>query len=152
MRTKIILLSADGLTNKAIGVRVGLSDSMVGQWRRRYLLQGMTGLYDEPRPGGPRSIDEEQIAALIRKTLRGKPKNGTHWTCRSLAEETSLSKSTVHRLWKAFSLQPHRQKHFQLSTDPFFVEKVRDIAGLYLNLPDKTLVEGCGNISAPISS
>jgi putative transposase len=115
---------------------------MVGEWRKRYLRQGIAGLYDEPKPGGPRSIDDDAIACLIRKTLRSKPKNATHWTCRSLAEKTGVSKSTVQRVWKAFGLQPHRQKHFQLSTDPFFVEKVRDIVGLYLNPPDKALVLG----------
>jgi putative transposase len=104
------------------------------------LQQGIQGLYDEPRPGGPRSIQDEQVAALIRKTLKTKPRDGTHWTCRSLAKETNLSKSTVHRVWRAFGLQPHRQKHFKLSTDPFFVEKVRDIIGLYLNPPDKAMV------------
>jgi len=139
-RAKIVLLSADGLTNKAIGERIGLSNWMVGEWRKRYLRQGMAGLYDEPRPGGPRSIEDEEIAALIRTTLEETPKNATHWTCRGLAEETGLSKSTVQRVWKAFGLQPHRQKHFTLSTDPYFVDKVRDIVGLYLNPPDKALV------------
>jgi len=100
----------------------------------------MPGLYDELRPGGPRSIRDEEIAALIRRTVQTKPKNGTHWTCRSIAAETRLSKSTVHRVWKAFGLQPHRQKHFKISTDPFFVEKVRDIVGLYLHPPDNAVV------------
>lgn len=139
-RAKIVLLSADGLTNKAIGERIGMSNWMVGEWRKRYLRQGMTGLYDEPRPGGPRSIEDEEVAALIRTTLEETPKNATHWTCRGLAEKTGLSKSTVQRVWKAFGLQPHRQKHFTLSTDPYFVDKVRDIVGLYLNPPDKALV------------
>lgn len=139
-RAKIILLSAEGLTNKAIGERVNMSNWMVGEWRKRYLLQGMMGLYDEPRPGGPRSIDDDEIAALIRKTLEKKPKDGTHWTCRRLAKETGISKSHVQRIWKAFGLQPHRQKSFQLSTDPMFVEKTRDIVGLYLNPPDNAMV------------
>lgn len=139
-RAKIILLSADGMTNKAIGERIGMSNWRVGEWRKRYLRQGMAGLYDEARPGGPRSIEDEEIAALIRKTLNETPKNATHWTCRSLAEESGLSKSTVQRVWKAFGIQPHRQKHFTLSTDPYFVDKVRDIVGLYMNPPDKALV------------
>ena len=139
-RAKIILLSADGMTNKAIGERIGMSNWVVGDWRKRYLRQGMAGLYDEARPGGPRSIEDEEIAALIRKTLDETPKNATHWTCRSLAAESGLSKSTVQRVWKAFGIQPHRQKHFTLSTDPYFVDKVRDIVGLYLNPPDKALV------------
>jgi len=139
-RAKIILLAADGFTNTAIADKLGLSRPTVGLWRRRFLDQGLVGLYDELRPGGPRSISDRKIAALIHKTLETKPRDGTHWTCRSIAAETDLSKSTVQRVWKAFGIQPHRQKHFKLSTDPFFVEKVRDIVGLYLNPPDKAMV------------
>ena len=138
-RAKIILMAAEGLTNKIIAEKLDLSPVVIGMWRKRFLKQGLMGLYDEARPGGPRSISDEQIAQLIRKTLQKKPKN-THWTCRSIAQETQLSKSTVQRVWKAFAIQPHRQKQFKLSTDPFFVEKVRDIVGLYLNPPDKALV------------
>jgi len=133
-------LAADGMTNTDVAQQLGLSKPTVGKWRQRFIEQGLMGLYDELRPGAPRSIDDERIAELIRTTLKSKPKDGTHWTCRSIAEETKLSKSTVQRLWKAFSLQPHRQKHFKLSTDPFFVEKVRDIVGLYLNPPNKAMV------------
>lgn len=139
-RAKIVLLSADGMTNKAIGERVALTGSMVGVWRKRFINQGLMGLYDEPRPGGPRKISDDRIAELIRKTLETKPKGGTHWSCRSIAQETDISKSTTQRVWKAFGIQPHRQKHFKLSTDPFFVDKVRDIVGLYLNPPDKAMV------------
>ena len=139
-RARIVLLAAEGMYNTEIGKHVGLSGSMVGYWRKRFLAQGIEGLGDEPRPGGPRSICDEKIASLVRKTLRTKPKAGSHWTCRTMAEAVGLSKSTVQRVWKAFSLQPHRQKHFQLSTDPHFVEKVRDIVGLYLNPPDKAMV------------
>ncbi len=139
-RARIVLLAVDGHNNTAIAERLGLSMPTVGTWRKRYGAQRLPGLYDEPRPGGPRSIRDEQIAALIRKTLKTKPKDGTHWSCRSIAAEAKFSKSTVQRVWKAFGLQPHRQKHFKLSTDPFFVEKVRDIVGLYLNPPDNALV------------
>ena len=139
-RAKIILMAAEGTTNKAISQEIGLSAASVGMWRKRFVAQGLMGLYDEARPGGPRSISDEQIAQLIQKTLRTKPHDGTHWTCRSIAKETELSKSTVQRAWRAFGMQPHRQKHFKLSTDPFFVEKVRDIVGLYLNPPDKAMV------------
>jgi len=139
-RARIILMAADGLSNKAIAQKVGLSGAMVGIWRKRFLAQGLVGLYDEPRPGGPRSIQDDRVAELIGTTLRAKPQGATHWSCRSLAEHTGLSKSTVHRIWNAFGIQPHRQKHFKLSTDPYFVEKVRDIVGLYLNPPDKALV------------
>lgn len=139
-RARIILMAAEGLNNKTIAQKIGLSACIVGLWRRRFIQQGLVGLYDEARPGGPPSISDEKIIRLIRKTLNTKPKNGTHWTCRSIAEETKLSKSTVHRIWRGFGIQPHRQKHFKLSTDPFFVEKVCDIVGLYLNPPDKAMV------------
>jgi putative transposase len=139
-RAQIILLSASGLADTAIAEKVGLSNWTVGCWRKRYIAQGVEGLYDEYRPGKPRTIEDEDVALLLQKTLSSKPSNGTHWTCRSLSEETGISKSTVQRIWSAFGLQPHRHKHFQLSSDPFFVEKVRDIVGLYLNPPDKALV------------
>ena len=138
-RAKIVLMSEQGLSNQQIGEQIGLSGASVGKWRRRFCEQGLMGLYDELRPGAPRSIGDEKIASLIHKTLKKKPKGAT-WTCRSIASEANLSKSTVQRVWKAFGLQPHRQKHFKLSNDPFFVEKVRDIVGLYLNPPDNAMV------------
>lgn len=139
-RAQIILMSANGLTNTQIAQKVGLSIRMVGHWRQRFIDQGFMGLYDQPKAGAPRSISDEQVAQLIQTTLNKKPKGATHWTCRGIAKETNLSKSTVQRIWAAFNLQPHRQKHFTLSTDPYFVEKVRDIVGLYLNPPDKAMV------------
>jgi putative transposase len=139
-RAKTILLAAEGLSNTAIAQQLGLSQHTVGKWRWRFLRQGLLGLYEEPRPGGPRSISDAKVAALLHQTMQTKPRVGTHWTVRALSAETKLSKSTVHRIWRAFGLQPHRQKHFKLSTDPFFVEKVRDIVGLYLNPPDQALV------------
>jgi len=140
MRAKIILLSASGMNNQAIAARLDLNPVTVGHWRRRFLRQGLPGLHDELRPGRPRSISDERVAALIRKTLRAQPSRGTHWSCRSLAAHSRLSKNTVHRIWRAFGLQPHRHRHFQLSNDPFFVEKVRDIVGLYLSPPDQAVV------------
>lgn len=139
-RARIVLLCADGLTRDAIASEVGVTPQTVGKWRGRYRLQGLAGLYDERRPGKPRTISDEAVADLIRRTLETKPDGGTHWSCRSIAEETGLSKSTVQRVWSAFGIQPHRQKHFKLSTDPFFVEKVHDIVGLYLNPPDHAMV------------
>ncbi|MFH1312138.1 MAG: IS630 family transposase [Candidatus Eisenbacteria bacterium] len=139
-RAQVVLLAAEGKPNGQIGEMTGLSRATVIKWRRRYAKQGLVGLYDEPRPGGPRSIEDDRIVALIRKTIRTKPKDRTNWSCRAIADETGLSKSTVQRVWRAFGLQPHRQKHFNLSTDAFFVEKVRDIVGLYLNPPDKAMV------------
>jgi putative transposase len=139
-RARIVLMSADGMFNTSIAANLGLTGSTVGKWRSRYLAEGIQGLYGELRPGCPRSISDEKVAALVRKTLKTRPKDATHWSVRTMAESCGLSKSTVHRIWKAFGLQPHRQRHFKLSTDPFFVEKVRDIAGLYLNPPDNALV------------
>ena len=139
-RVRVVLLAAEGKTNIEIAAAVGLSRATVGMWRRRFATRGIAGLYDEQRAGGPRSIDDERIAALIRKTLESKPEGRTHWSCRAIAAETGLSKSTVQRVWRAFGIQPHRQKHFKLSTDPLFVEKVHDIVGLYLNPPDNAMV------------
>jgi putative transposase len=139
-RAKIILMASQGIPNSTIAEEVGFSRQMVCKWRRRFLDQRLSGLYDELRSGRPRTISDEKIAVLVNTTLNTKPKGGTHWTVRSAAGETKLSPPAVHRIWKAFGLQPHRQEHFKLSTDPFFVEKVRDIVGLYLNPPDKALV------------
>ena len=139
-RARLVLMAAEGASNRSISERLGLSRQSVGKWRQRYLQQGLAGLHDELRPGRPRSISDEQVAHLVRKTLMTKPRDGTHWSVRSMADETHLSGATVHRIWRAFGLQPHRQRHFKLSTDPFFVEKVRDIVGLHLNPPDKAVV------------
>ena len=139
-RAKIVLLSHEGLNNTAIAKQLSITRATVGTWRERYRQQGLIGLYDELRPGKPRTIADEEIAELLRRTSETKPVGGTHWSCRSLATETGISKSTVQRVWSAFGLQPHRQKHFKLSTDPFFVDKVHDIVGLYLNPPDNAMV------------
>ena len=112
----------------------------MGVWRQRYLDRGLEGLHDELRPGRPRSIADEQIAELINTTLRTEPEAGTHWSCRTLAKQAGVSKTTVHRVWGAFGLRPHRYDYFKLSTDPFFVEKVRDVVGLYLDPPAHALV------------
>ena len=108
-RAQMVLLAADGKPNGQIGEMTGLSRATVIKWRRRYAKQGLVGLYDEPRPGGPRSIEDDRIVALIRKTIRTKPKDRTHWSCRAIASQIGLSKSTVQRVWRAFGLQPHRQ-------------------------------------------
>jgi putative transposase len=139
-RAKIILLSASGKTNREVARQLETSKVTVSLWRCRFLKHGVSGLYEELRPGRPRPISDERVAQLVRRTLKTKPKDGTHWSIRQLATETGLSKSTVHRIWQAFGLQPHRQKSFKLSNDPFFVEKVRDIVGLYLNPPENAVV------------
>jgi putative transposase len=139
-RAKLILLSAEGMPNSHIGEKLDVSAQIVSKWRQRFLKEGITGLYSEIRPGRPRSISDERVARVVRKALQTTPKGGTHWTLRSMAEETKVSHQTVHRIWKAFGIQPHRTRHFKLSTDPFFVEKVRDIVGLYLHPPTNAMV------------
>jgi transposase len=139
-RAKLVLWAAQGESNFAIAQRLGWSMPTVGKWRRRFVEHRVAGLRDELRPGRPRTYGDEQVAGLINRVLRSKPKNATHWSVRSVAEQTAISKSTVARYFTLFGLQPHRSKSFKLSTDPFFVEKVRDVVGLYLNPPDQALV------------
>lgn len=139
-RAKIILLAAQGNSNAHIADKLRISRPTVGIWRRRYLDHGLEGLHDELKPGRPRSITDEKVGALVSKTLDSTPKGATHWAVRSLAKSAKVSKSTVHRIWNAFGIQPHKQNHFKLSNDPFFIEKVRDIVGLYLSPPKKAIV------------
>jgi len=135
-RAKIILLSASGKTNREVARQVETSKVTVSLWRCRFLAHGVRGLYDELRSGRPRPISDERVAQLVRKTLKTKPKDGTHWSIRQIAVETGLSKSTVHRIWHAFGLQPHRQKQFKLSSDPFFcrTRAVGHVAGDQLRI------------------
>src|SRR5713101_6198089 len=140
MRARLVLLAAEGLANKAIAAKLDLSQQSVSMWRQRFLKQGLHGLHDELRPGRPRSVSDEKVAHLVRRTLATQPKDGTHWTVRTMSKHARLSAPTVHRIWHAFGLQPQRQRHFKLSPDPFFIEKVRDIVGLYLHPPDKAMV------------
>jgi putative transposase len=140
IRAQIILLAARGFPNIAVAAQLKISDRTVGSWRQRYLDQGIAGLHDEFRNGRPRTIAEDEVMDLIQTTLRTPPADGTHWSCRSMADQTGLSKSTVQRIWQTLGIQPHRQKTFTLSKDPFFVEKVRDIVGLYLNPPENAMV------------
>ncbi len=139
-RAKLVLWAARGESNGAVAQRLGWSMPTVGKWRRRFVEQRVSGLHDELRPGRPRTYGDEQVARLINRVLRSKPQRATHWSVRSVAEETGISKSTVARYFSLLGLQPHRSKSFKLSTDPFFVEKVRDVVGLYLNPPDNALV------------
>lgn len=139
-RAEIVLRSAGGETHRAIAATVGVSLPLVAHWRSRFRDHRLAGLYDAPRPGRPRTHDEEEVARLLRTVLRTRPKAATHWSVRGVAEKTGISKSTVQRYFALFGVQPHRTRSFKLSTDPFFVEKVRDIVGLYLNPPDHALV------------
>ena len=139
-RARIVLLAAEGLENKTIAAELGAAPDTVGVWRRRFAERRLEGLHDEPRPGTPRRISDDAVAETIRRTLEETPADATHWSLRSMARSTGYAPSTIHRIWRAFGLQPHRSKSFKLSSDPFFVEKVRDIVGLYLNPPERALV------------
>lgn len=139
-RCRIVLGCADGKSNQEVAAELGIWPQSVGKWRRRYLERGLDGLADEPRPGAPRRITDEQVEEVIVATLERTPKDATHWSRASMAAESGLSKSTVGRIWRAFNLQPHQVDTFKLSTDPQFIDKVRDVVGLYLDPPEKALV------------
>ena len=139
-RARIVLLASEGHENKWIATNLGTTQVTVGKWRRRFAERRMDGLYDEPRPGTPRRIGDEEIAETVRRTLEETPADATHWSLRSMARAVGHAPSTIHRIWQAFGLQPHRSENFKLSSDPFFVEKVRDIVGLYMAPPERALV------------
>ena len=139
-RSRIVLLAAAGHENKKIAAALGASEDTVGKWRRRFATRRLDGLYDEPRPGAPRRIGDDEIAETVRRTLEETPADATHWSLRSMARAVGQAPSTIHRIWQAFGLQPHRSETFKLSSDPFFVEKVHDIVGLYMAPPERALV------------
>lgn len=139
-RARIVLGCAEGKKNQDVAQQLGLDVHTVGKWRERFRKRRLGGLADEPRPGAPRRIGDEQVEAVITRTLETRPAEGTHWSTRGLAKQMGLSQTAVSRIWRAFALQPHRSETFKLSADPFFVEKVRDIVGLYLNPPDRAVV------------
>ena len=139
-RCRIVLGCAAGKPNKQVAAEVGVWPQTVGVWRRRFVERRLEGLVDEPRPGGPRTITDEQVEAVVVATLERAPKDATHWSRTSMATETGLSKSSVGRIWKAFGLKPHQIDTFKLSTDPQFIDKVRDVVGLYLDPPEKAVV------------
>jgi len=140
MRCRIVLACADGLTSTAVADELGLALSTVRKWRKRFVETRLDGLHDEPRPGAPRSIGDDDVERVIVKTLEETPPDATHWSTRSMAAATGMSQSAVSRIWRAFALKPHLVESFKLSPDPLFVEKVRDIVGLYLNPPDAAVV------------
>ena len=139
-RCRIVLGCAAGKPNKEVAADVGVWPQTVGVWRRRFVERRLEGLTDEPRPGGPRTVTDEQVESVVVATLERAPKDATHWSRASMAAETGLSKSTVGRIWKAFGLKPHRIDTFKLSNDPQFIDKVRDVVGLYLDPPEKAIV------------
>jgi transposase len=140
LRARIVLGCAQGDFNSAIAARLSVTPQTVGKWRARFLAKRLDGLLDEPRPGAPRRIHDEHVEQVLTRTLESTPRDATHWSTRSMAKACGLSQSSVSRIWRAFALQPHRAQTFKLSKDPLFIEKVRDIVGLYLNPPDKALV------------
>lgn len=139
-RARLILACAQGYSNNDVSAQVGLGSLSVGKWRRRFLERRLDGLLDEPRPGAPRQITDADVERVITLTLETTPTDATHWSTRSMARRSGLSQSAISRIWRAFALEPHRTKTFKLSKDPLFIEKVRDVVGLYLKPPDKALV------------
>ena len=139
-RARIVLRCAEGETNTDVAAELNLSKPTVGKWRSRFLERRLDGLVDEPRSGAPRRITDAEVERVVTLTLETTPAEATHWSTRSMARRSGLSRSTISRIWRAFALQPHRTETFKLSADPLFVEKVRDIVGLYLDPPDRALV------------
>jgi transposase len=140
LRSRIVLACASGLTNTQVAQQLGITMPTVGKWRSRFVDDRLDGLLDEPRPGAPRSVSDAQVEQVITTTLESKPEAATHWSTRGMAQAAGLSFSTIGRIWRAFGLQPHRTDTFKLSTDPLFIDKVRDVVGLYLSPPDRALV------------
>ncbi len=139
-RSRIVLAAATGKPNTEIAAELGVGRPMVTKWRSRFAEGRLDALVDEPRPGRPRTISDAQVEEVIVKTLEATPKDATHWSTRSMAAEVGLSQSAVSRIWRAFGLQPHRSETWKLSKDPLFVEKVRDVVGLYLAPPERAVV------------
>jgi transposase len=140
LRCRIVLACADGLTNQVVAARVGVNQATVSKWRKRFVERRLEGLHDEPRPGAPRTITDDDVERVIVKTLEETPRDATHWSTRSMATATGMSQSAISRIWRAFGLKPHLTESFKLSPDPQFIEKVRDIVALYLNPPDAAVV------------
>lgn len=140
LRARIVLACADEPSNKAVAARLGVCGATVGTWRTRFVAKRLDGLVDDPRPGAPRTVSDAEVERVVTRTLETKPAAATHWSTRGMAKATGMSQSAISRIWRAFGLKPHRADTFKLSTDPFFVEKVRDVVGLYLAPPEKAIV------------
>jgi transposase len=140
LRCRIVLAAAEGLSSLEIAERLNCHPATVGRWRGRFARRRFDGLHDEPRPGKPRSITDADVERVIVKTLEEQPREATHWSTRSMAAATGMSQSAVSRIWRAFGLKPHQREAFRLSPDPQFIDKVRDIVGLYLNPPEAAVV------------
>src|SRR5437867_1597478 len=140
LRSRLVLRCAGGLSNQTVAGQLRITRATVCKWRERFRTARLQGLADEPRPGAPREITDAQVEDLITRTLESTPPQATPWSTRSMARATKLSRATISRIWRAFGLQPQRSETFKLSSDPFFLEKVRDLVGLYLNPPDHAVV------------
>jgi transposase len=140
MRARIVLSCGQGMSNSEVARKLHITAPTVGKWRERFRQSGLDGLLDEPRVGTPRKITDRQIEEVVTKTLESMPAHSTHWSTRLMAEQTGLTQNAIVRIWHAFGLQPHRVENFKFSKDPQFVEKVRDIVGLYLNPPDRAII------------
>ena len=140
LRCRIVLACAEGVPNYLVAERLGVNQATVRKWRTRFIARRLEGLADEPRPGAPRTISDDDVERVIVKTLEETPPDATHWSTRSMAKAAGMSQSAVSRIWRAFGLKPHQTETFKLSPDPQFVEKVRDIVGLYVNPPEGALV------------
>src|SRR5215218_416239 len=141
LRARIVLESAAGAPNTEVAERLGVTVQTVGKWRRRFVERRLAGLLDEPRPGQPRKITDERVEEVIVRTLETKPPDGgTHWSTRKMAAATGLNQTAISKIWRTFGLQPHRVEHWKLSKDPLFIEKVRDVVGLYLDPPERAVV------------
>ncbi len=139
-RAKIVLACAEGRNNKDVAARLGVCMATVGTWRRRFVERRLDGWTDEPRPGAPRKITDADVERVVTQTLETKPKAATHWSTRGMAQAAGLSQSSVGRIWRAFGLKPQKSETFKLSTDPYFIEKVRDVVGLYMSPPERAIV------------
>lgn len=139
-RAKIVLACAGSLDNKEVAAQFRVNPATVGKWRSRFLEGRLDGLADEPRPGAPRSISDARVEEVVSRTLEEKPKSATHWSTRGMARTIGLSQTAIVRIWQAFGLKPHQSESFKLSTDPFFIEKVRDVVGLYMSPPENAIV------------
>lgn len=140
LRARIVLACAQGEDSRVVAARQRVSEQTVCKWRSRFVAQRVEGLLDAPRSGAPRSIDDARVDAVIARTLESVPSGATHWSTRTMAYAMGMSQTAISRIWRAFGLQPHRQETFKLSTDPMFVDKVRDIVGLYLDPPRRAMV------------
>ena len=139
-RARVVLECAAGQSNRDVARTLHIDEDTVGKWRQRFVAKRVDGLLDEPRPGAPRTITDAQVERVVTLTLETAPRDATHWSTRAMAARCGLSQSAVGRIWRAFGLQPHRTETFKLSKDPLFIDKVRDIVGLYLAPPDRALV------------